>query len=263
MRIPVLTFRQSSMKRFALVLSAACMLALGCHAPGRLGSEHEVARPDKVLDFATLYKSNCAACHGDNGRNGAAIPLANPVYLALATQGNLANIIANGVPGKLMPPFAKSAGGMLTDQQVNVLVDGMLKSWSTPNLLASENFPSYGATLTGDPAHGQQAFTLACARCHGADGQGTDAPQTPADAKSSNLLGSGKIGSIVDPTYLTLLSDQYLRSLIVAGMPDRGMPDSRSDTSQPLTDQQITDIVAWLAGHRTANPGQPYPTQSH
>ena len=26
-----------------------------------------------------------------------------------------------------------------------------------------------------------------------------------------------------------------------------------------LTDQQITDIVAWLASKRTANPGQPYP----
>ena len=27
-----------------------------------------------------------------------------------------------------------------------------------------------------------------------------------------------------------------------------------------MTDQQITDIVAWLASKRIANPGQPYPT---
>jgi len=36
------------------------------------------------------------------------------------------------------------------------------------------------------------------------------------------------------------------------------MPDWRSVTTQPLTDQQITDIVAWLASKRIAEPGQPY-----
>ena len=40
------------------------------------------------------------------------------------------------------------------------------------------------------------------------------------------------------------------------------MPDWRSDAAQPLTDQQITDVVAWLASKRTANPGQPYPTRA-
>jgi hypothetical protein len=68
------------------------------------------------------------------------------------------------------------------------------------------------------------------------------------------------MGSIVDGSYLALISDQGLRSITIAGRPDEGMPDWRSDGAQPLTDQQITDIVAWLASKRTANPGQPYPT---
>jgi cytochrome c oxidase cbb3-type subunit 3/ubiquinol-cytochrome c reductase cytochrome c subunit len=43
------------------------------------------------------------------------------------------------------------------------------------------------------------------------------------------------------------------------------MPDWRNDAAQPMpmnpmTDQQITDILAWLASKRVANPGQPYPT---
>ena len=29
-----------------------------------------------------------------------------------------------------------------------------------------------------------------------------------------------------------------------------------------MTDQQVTDIVAWLASKRVANPGQPYPNAS-
>jgi cytochrome c oxidase cbb3-type subunit 3/ubiquinol-cytochrome c reductase cytochrome c subunit len=205
-----------------------------------------------VLDFSTLYKANCAACHGENGRDGAAISLANPVYLAVAGEETLRDVTAKGVPGKLMPPFAKSAGGMLTDQQIGVLAHGMVQQWSRSDLFAGQNLPSYRATQTGDVGRGQQAFGVFCARCHGAAGEGST-----GDTKN----GTGKIGSIVNGAYLSLIRDQGLRSITIAGMPDEGMPDWRSDASQPMTDRQITDIVAWLASKRTANPGQPYPTQ--
>ncbi len=42
--------------------------------------------------------------------------------------------MAKGVAGKLMPPFAKSAGGMLTDQQIGVVARGMMEKWSRPDL---------------------------------------------------------------------------------------------------------------------------------
>jgi cytochrome c oxidase cbb3-type subunit 3/ubiquinol-cytochrome c reductase cytochrome c subunit len=77
------------------------------------------------------------------------------------------------------------------------------------------------------------------------------------DAKS----GAGKVGSIVDGSYLALISDQGLRSITIAGRPDEGMPDWRTDGTQPMTDQQITDVVAWLVSKRKADPGQPYPTR--
>jgi mono/diheme cytochrome c family protein len=235
------------------VLAVASALALvGCsHVPGRPGPGPEVVRPDEVLDFSTLYKANCTACHGENGRNGAAISLANPVYLAVAGEDNLRHITANGVSGKLMPPFAKSAGGMLTDQQIGVLAHGMVQQWAKPDLLAGLSIPQYKSTLTVDVARGQQAFGVFCARCHGAAGEGS-----AAAAKS----GKGRIGSIVDGSYLALISDQGLRSITIAGRPDEGMPDWRADAAQPMTDQQITDIIAWLGSKRTSNPGQPYPT---
>jgi mono/diheme cytochrome c family protein len=242
--------RQGFAKFNVLVLAAGLALA-GCdRIPGRPGPGPEVVRPDEILDFATLYKANCAACHGENGRNGAAISLANPVYLAVAGEDNLQQITAKGVPGKLMPPFAKSAGGMLDDQQIGVLAQGIMHQWSRPDLFAGQNLPQYRAAVQGDAASGQQAFGTFCARCHGAAGEGST-----GDAKS----GAGRVGSIVDGSYLALISDQGLRSIIIAGQPDEGMPDWRSDGAQPLTDQQITDIVAWLASKRVANPGQPYP----
>jgi mono/diheme cytochrome c family protein len=250
MRLALLSFPSF----YALALAAAALALVGCsRIPGRPGPGPEVVRPDEVLDFPTLYKANCAACHGENGRNGAAISLANPVYLAVAGEENLREITAKGVPGKLMPPFARSAGGMLTDQQIDVLAHGMMQQWSKPDLLAGLNIPPYRSTLAGDVARGQQAFGSFCGRCHGAAGAGS-----AADVRS----GTGKIGSIVDGSYLALISDQGLRSITIAGRPDEGMPDWRTDAAQPMSDQQITDIVAWLASKRTSTPGQPYPNRT-
>ena len=249
MRLALLSFASF----YAVALAGTVLALVGCsRIPGRPGPGPEVSRPEEVLDFPTLYKANCTACHGANGRDGAAISLANPVYLAVAGEENLREITAKGVPGKLMPPFARSAGGMLTDQQIGVLAHGVMQQWSKQDLLAGLSIPQYRSTLAGDGARGQQAFGIFCARCHGAAGEGST-----GDAKGN----TGKIGSIVDGSYLALISDQGLRSIVIAGRPDEGMPDWRTDAAQPMTDQQITDIVTWLATKRPSNPGQPYPTQ--
>jgi len=233
-------------------VSLLVFATFGCNsAPGRPKAEPEVPRPDQIHDFATLYKQNCAACHGDNGKQGAAASLANPEYLSLAGEDMLLRITAKGIPGTLMPPFAQSAGGMLTDQQVHDLVSGMMHQWGKPDALAGQNPPSYAATGAGDVQQGQQTFTTYCASCHGFDGTGL---------KGKNAGANVNHGSIVDPSYLALVSDQNLRTTTVVGLPDQGMPDWRSDVpSHAMTDKEVTDIVAWLASHRTQFPGQQYP----
>ncbi|HTF65274.1 MAG TPA: cytochrome c, partial [Edaphobacter sp.] len=92
----------------------------------------ESIRPDQVLDFKTLYRENCAACHGENGKNGATISLADPVYLSFAGVDTIQRITASGVPGTSMPPFGKGAGGMLTDQQIAAIANGMMHTWGGP-----------------------------------------------------------------------------------------------------------------------------------
>jgi len=232
------------------LLAATCFVT-GCGPmPGHPGPGPQVIRPEQVLDFSTLYKSNCVGCHGVNGSGGAAISLANPIYLAVAGEDVMRGIVTRGVPGKLMPAFAKSAGGPLTDQQVNVLVHGMMHQWAAPVMLSSENPPPYKSVLAGDTGRGQQAFSVFCASCHGQNGEGHQ-----PGAKDTLQ----KVGSIVDPAYLDLISDQGLRSILIAGRRDQGMQDWRGNANVPMTDQQITDIVAWIASKRTANPGQPYP----
>jgi mono/diheme cytochrome c family protein len=223
----------------------------GCHyAPGKPVQGSEQKRPDQVVDFETLYGQNCAACHGEHGRNGTALSLANPVYLATAGVANIQRVTTDGVPGSLMPPFAESKGGMLTDQQIAALAEDMVKEWAKPALTAGQTPPALAIHLAGDAAKGQKAYQTFCARCHGGDGTGA-------------VVDDLHVGSLVDSAYLSLASDQALRSMIIAGQPEQGMPDWRSDAiganARPMSDDEITDIVAWIATHRIAAPGQPYP----
>ena len=59
--------------------------------------------------------------------------------------------------------------------------------------------------------------------------------------------------SVVDPSYLSLVSNQYLRTIVIAGRPELGQPDWKHDASgQPLTPVQISDVVAWISSKRAA-----------
>jgi cytochrome c oxidase cbb3-type subunit III len=244
------------MARSLLVL-VCCGMMLGCdQLPGRPKPGPEVPRPDAVLDFPTLYRENCAACHGDQGRNGPSYPLANAEYQALVDEQTLHKIVANGERGTLMPAFANSAGGSLTDDQVNVLVSGMRSAWYKAGALDGENRPPYRAAKQADSAHGQQVYAAYCGSCHG------EATATPgndtADAGHTQLhqyhlavKEGGKAGSIIEPAFLSLVSDQALRTIVIAGRPDIGQPDWRSDVSgRPMSDQEVTDVVGWLSSQR-------------
>ena len=231
------------MKLHMYVTGALCTAILvlgGCrNPPGKPGYSSQTKRPDQVLDFSTLYANNCAACHGEQGRRGAAISLANPVYLSVAGLRNIESVTGNGVPGTMMPPFARSAGGLLTDQQVEIISQGMIDTWGKHPTQGDEDAPRYAASTAGDVSQGQNAFSARCASCHRA-------------------ASKQHTGPLVDPAYLALISNQGLRSILIAGEPEQGMPSWRGYTSGALTDAEITDIVAWLASKRTATPGQPY-----
>jgi len=216
----------------------------GCHQlPGkpRVGSED--IRPDEVKDFAKLYASNCAACHGSDGRNGPSIALANPVYQAIVDEKSLRKAITNGGPGKLMPAFGRTAGGMLTAEQVEVLVQGIRQHWYKPGYLKNQSVPGYKTDVQGDVMRGQQSFQTYCVSCHGESSQ-----------KKTNS------GSVMDRSYLDLVSDQSLRNTVIAGRPDLGHPDWRNAfPGYPMSDQEVTDIVTWIASQRQGSPTQPSP----
>jgi mono/diheme cytochrome c family protein len=221
----------------ALTLSVALTAVTGCeNAPGYPRAA-EVDRPEHQLDFHTLYSQNCAGCHGDHGRGGAALPLNNPALLAIAGTDHLRAVASKGVKGSLMPAFAAGSSGMLTDQQIDSIVQGLLREWSKPSAVAGAQLPPWAVGL-GNAADGATVYQAACARCHGANGTGT----------------SSAGHSIIDSAYLALVDDQSLHTIIAAGHPESSTPDWRSylGGGRALTAQQIDDLVAWLAAHRTS-----------
>ena len=228
-----------------LALAALGTLALaGCNSlPGRPGDD-PVPRPEQVSDFATLSRDNCSGCHGTEGKAGAAISLGDPVYQALVDDATLRQVITNGRPGTLMPAFGQSAGGMLTDQQISVLVDGMRKRWANPSALNGAVPPPYAASAAGDAQHGAGVYQASCAMCHGPEAQ-----------------GGPVAGSITNGSFLGLVTDQELRTMIIVGVPSAGMPNWRDHVPGPLSSQDVSDLVAWLGTHRPNFPGQPYPSR--
>jgi cytochrome c oxidase cbb3-type subunit III len=226
------------------LVAAACLCCAGCaNLPGKPTTSSIVVDPDKITDFAYLFKTNCSGCHGAEGRGGAALSITDPVYLAIADDSLIRKAVTNGIAGTSMPAFAKSAGGMLTDNQVDTIVRGIREHYAKPDALSGATAPPYAAAENGDASRGAGVYETFCASCHGPGGK-----------------GGPKAGSIVDGSFLGLLTNQELRTLVIVGRPDFGAPDWRNDVpGRPMSSQEISDVVAWLAARRLQFAGSPYP----
>ena len=246
--------------RLQIGLSGAVVLAItlltGCSArlPGQPNEAERWRAPAEITDFNQLYTQNCAGCHGLEGKLGAARSLNDPLYLAFVTDDTMRQAIAKGRAGTNMPAFSELAGGHLTDQQIELLVTGLRAHWSKPDDFKGIEFPRYRVdetattsgpaaavtnniaaktSQTGDASRGAGTYKTYCASCHGANGDG------------------GSAGSIVDPNFLNLVSDQGLRTTVVVGRADLGKPDWRGNVpGHPMSAQEINDVVAWLAARR-------------
>lgn len=227
-------------KSAAAVISV--LLLSACEPPGKPTLQEEAAENGSPsLDFATLYNGNCAGCHGMNGKNGPGRILNDALYLSFISKEQLKSVLVNGRPGTAMPGWSKQAGGPLSDQQIDVLVNGIFNSWGRTAVASASKVPSYEGPSNGggDVAHGKQLFLRDCFMCHGK---------------------GARVGPVTEPSYLALVSDQNLRTSIVVGRPDLGMPDYRFlNMGKSLTDSDVTDLVAYVSSLRPpeAIPRQP------
>lgn len=226
-------FGRMGSKCISAISCVALLCLAACDPPGKPKPETTAA----ATDFKVLFAENCAGCHGDLGKNGPARILNNALYLAVVPKETLKQIVIRGRPGTAMPAWAKSEGGPLTPAQIDALVDGIYQSWAKPvHFGAAQPAPAYAAgDQKGDAEAGRKVFLRSCFMCHGP---------------------GAKVGSVSDPSYLSLVSDQMLRTSIIVGRPDLGMPDYRVlKLGKPLADQDVTDVVAFLSSKRPVGAG--------
>ena len=215
--------------KYAVIGLAAVLGFTSCGTPAPHAAEAPVIRPNEVADFRLLYGQNCSGCHGTDGQGGLSVSLGDPVYLAIADDPTIRRITAEGVPRTAMPAFAQASGGLLTEAQIDILVRGIRARWAIPDAFDKDKPPAYAAPQAGDAARGHNVFTASCSSCHGPDGR------------------SGR--AIAEGSYLELVSDQHLRTVVITGMPHLGMPDWRNH-GKTLSDADVTDVVAWLVAQR-------------
>jgi cytochrome c oxidase cbb3-type subunit 3 len=126
-----------------------------------------------------IFSSNCAACHGSDGRGGERAPdIATRQSVISRTDADLEAVVNKGLPGVGMPPF-----GYLGDQKVSDVVAYLRV---LQGKVAMEK-------TTGDPHAGRELFygKAECSKCHMVNGEGgfiaTDLSTYGAGVSPANL----------------------------------------------------------------------------
>lgn len=227
------------MMRAAYLLAGVVLIAACGEVPlNKAGRDDAAAAVPPT--WSALYATHCAGCHGADGTLGPARPMRDASYLASVPRDRLIEIVSAG-QGTLMPALAQSKGGAVPDANLARLVDGMLAEWG-------KNGKALGVAWSGplgDASRGASAYATFCQTCHGApDGR-----------------AAGTRGSVSDPNYLRLVSDQALRSAILFGRADLGGtcngPYPAQAADRRLSAGEVSDVVAFLAARRPSNGSKP------
>jgi mono/diheme cytochrome c family protein len=189
-------------------------------------------RREFATDGATLYAAFCGGCHGSVGegiRYAGATPfpsVANADFLAVATDEFIAETIRSGRPGRRMPAWNESQGG-LRESEITKIVARLrhLGGVPEPRVEAAES-----RWVRADAAAGERLFATHCAGCHGPQGDSRDAPQ------------------LNNKALLAAAGDTYLVETIGRGRRGTAMPGFRnpSPAYPTLSHPQIQSIVAFI-----------------
>jgi mono/diheme cytochrome c family protein len=202
---------------------------------------------------AMLFAQNCSACHGQFGEGGPnparagdiIAPISSDEFLKTRDDTTIRNIISQGQPNFGMSPFGESNGGPLDDEQVDAIVE-YIRSWeANPPVVEPPQFdtptppPTPEVTApTPEPAPsltGGQLFAIACASCHGSQGEGGVGP------------------ALNTPEFQQKVDDQALFDTISNGHTATPMVA----WGENLSDEQINLLVQYIRVLGGATPATP------
>ncbi len=161
-----------------------------------------VTDPSAASTGAELFGLHCTSCHATR------VPTAPDPDTART-------IIGLGGAHEDMPVW----GEVLTDQQIDALVDYVLTAAELPDL-----------------GQAQRLYAQNCSSCHGDLGEGGINPARPGDI----------IAPISTAEYLATRDDITLRAIISQGQPNFGMSPFADIFGGPMTSEQVDLLVAYV-----------------
>ncbi len=169
-----------------------------------------------------LYDSNCAICHGYEGRGDLAPTLNTPEFLSIANNRFLITTLIKGRPSTSMPSWRHFKNEDIAS--LTLYLRSLQTRPSVPESWYEEE------TLRGEPESGQVLYVQMCSGCHGESGEGATGPQ------------------LNNPVFLEQANDRMLTEWIKNGKSGTEMRAFRKGGQgvAELSDRQISDIVSFL-----------------
>ncbi len=174
-----------------------------------------------------MYAKYCALCHGKD-REGYAADFApslrskNLMAITVAPASNfnfLSHTISYGRTGTAMAPYAKSQGGPLEEDDIEVLLLWLHESSGVKKPIELSAKP-----IRGNVTQGKALYKKHCASCHGEKGEGGRAP------------------AIANPMLLATASDALLHYTISHGRDGTPMPAFKDS----LQKTEINSLTAYI-----------------
>lgn len=196
-------------------------------AAGTAFAQEDGGDPERGAD---LYLENCAMCHGDDGQGRIGANLS--VFPGIDPGAAIRQIMAEGIPGSVMPAWGQTNGGPLTEQDIldiSAYVTGILEG-TEPVAPFPEYVPPSIEPLPdieGDPAQGAVVFAQNCVACHGDQAQ-------------------GGFGWPLAHTWSGNQPEVFIYQVVSEGIENTLMPGWAQALGGPLEDQQIEDVTAYI-----------------
>ena len=177
-----------------------------------------------------LYVENCAVCHGVDGKGRIGARL--EAFSGIDPGAVIAQTVAQGIEGTVMPAWGTANGGPLSDQDIADVVAYVVGAFNGTEPI--EPLPEYVPPeiarlpdVEGDPSLGAAVYQANCVACHGEQ-------------------GIGRIGKPLATSWPGAQPELFIRQVVSDGIAGTKMPTWAQSNGGPLSNEEIANVAAYV-----------------